>query len=497
MGSLVDQQEVGQLRIDGFSELVPIGSGAESMVFRAVQDRFGRPVAIKVMNVRLDDHGSQTQFDAECQALGRLAQHPNVVTVHDAGLIDGVRPYLVMELCELGSLGARLERDGPLGADEVLDVGIKVSSALGAAHELGIVHGDMKPANILETAYEPKLADFGISVVQEARDRTRTIQGLTPVHAAPEMLENHRVGRRSDVYSLASSMFELIAGRPAFAAENGSLLTLMFQISSAPVPDLSLDGTAPEPLMAALTWAMAKDPQARPASAEDFAARLQSVQRQLGYAPTAVQTRAERLRTEATRRQLGPTVQMRAADVAAITHPSDAAPSTEPASSSTLRRDRPARRPGRRLAALGALAAVALLLLGALVLVRAASSPSPSLGRAEAVGVATGAGACETAPSGEGITVDAAGTTATATWASGCPVTLALYELVFGQPVTTGAPAVFASDQDQAVLSVDHAGVYCVQLAAMPAGRPMVSAAMLSCSDGQEVAAPPPSAPAG
>ena len=253
----------------GCSEAIPIASGGSSVVYRARQEAFDRVVAVKILTLPVVDDRARRRFERELALAGRLTGHPNVVTVFASGfLVDG-RGYVLMEYCPGGSLADRLSTEGALPVRDVVGIGVKICGVLELAARQGVVHRDVKPANILVTRFgEPALSDFGVAVV--LGETTGTTQALTPVHAAPEVLESRPVGPPADQWSLASTLYTLLAGRPPFAGIEGEgLLAGMLRVLSDPVPVIPR-GDVPEALRAALTRAMAKAPEDRWPSAADL-----------------------------------------------------------------------------------------------------------------------------------------------------------------------------------------------------------------------------------
>lgn len=270
--------------IDGYSDLIQVARGGFGFVYRARQDRFGRTVALKVLNVAdLDDRGQQ-RFERECIAMGSLGWHPNVVAVFDSGITDDGHPWLSMEYLDGGSLGDRL-RQGPLPWQEVVIAGVQVAGALDAAHTAGILHRDLKPENLLVGPYqEVKLGDFGIAAVEGAARTTTGHASFTANHVAPEILRRQRPSERSDLYSLASTLHTLIAGAPPFAGDpDEPIEAIITSVLTAPPPRLQ---GVPEDLADLLERTLGKDPADRPASAQEFGATLQSIQADNGQRAT-------------------------------------------------------------------------------------------------------------------------------------------------------------------------------------------------------------------
>lgn len=273
--------------IPGLVDLVLIGGGGFADVYRAHQPRFDRVVAVKVLRTPIRDEHVQAQFQRECAAAGRLTGHPNIVTVFQSGFLttDG-RPYIVMEWMEGGSLEDRL-RSGAVPAAEVLRAGVKLCGALQTAHDAGVLHRDIKPANILVSAFgEPALADFGISSISSGTGMTSKLDALSPLHAAPEIIEGAPASASADVYALASSLYALLAGRPAFAGPEGEpMMTLVVRVLGEPVPPV-VRAEIPPAVTDVVAAAMAKTPEGRPGSAASFGETLRRVQVETGQPPT-------------------------------------------------------------------------------------------------------------------------------------------------------------------------------------------------------------------
>jgi len=272
--------------VPGFSDLTRIGVGGFSVVYRARQDALGREVALKVLDVDLSDPRASERFRRECEAVGPLSDHPNIVTVHGAGVAPDGRPWLAMELCEQGSLADRIRIRGVLAPDEVLRVGIKVAGALDAAHRAGVLHRDVKPENFLVTkSGEPALADFGIAVIADHRDAAIT-EAFSISHAAPEVLEGGRPTPAADVYGLGSALWTLLVGHPPFEEQPGEgLLPFLRRVTTEPVPPTGR-GDVPAGMEEILHAALSKDPAGRPQSAIGFASMLRDVQLSLGLSET-------------------------------------------------------------------------------------------------------------------------------------------------------------------------------------------------------------------
>ncbi|MGW4500072.1 protein kinase domain-containing protein [Micromonospora sp. NPDC004336] len=272
-----------------------IGRGGFGVVYRAWQPAFSRTVAVKV--IATDSHGasSRARFVREVRAMGRLSNHPHIVTVHEAGHTDAGNPYILMAYEEGGSVADRLARVAgatgavaagePPWAEAVAGV-IAVAGALETAHQSGILHRDVKPENVLVSRYgEAKLADFGLARPREPGGGRSPVVTATVLHAAPEVLNGGEASVASDVYGLGSTLYAWLAGRPAFAPPDHPPDRLVAAIATDPAPDLRGRGL-PERLCAAVERAMAKHPRDRYPSAAGFARDLQQVQRAAGLPVT-------------------------------------------------------------------------------------------------------------------------------------------------------------------------------------------------------------------
>jgi eukaryotic-like serine/threonine-protein kinase len=244
--------------------LTVVARGGYATVYRAVQESIGREVAVKIENRSLDSEQDQRRFMREARAAGRMSSHPHVVDLFDAGHTGDGHPYLIMELCD-GSYADRL-RAAPLHPFEVRDIGVKIADALADAHRLGVLHRDVKPANILVSGFgEPALADFGLAVLAEARDLSVTMDVLTPAYAPREMFRaGCEPSPAADVYALCATLYALLRGKPPrwYEHRDPSLLELL-ELFDAPIPGLP---DVPGDLLDVLRAGMVNDADARPSA---------------------------------------------------------------------------------------------------------------------------------------------------------------------------------------------------------------------------------------
>ncbi|MDV6268363.1 protein kinase domain-containing protein [Rhodococcus globerulus] len=255
-----------ELREAGFDDAREIGRGGFGVVYRCTQAGLDRTVAVKVLTADLDEE-NRARFFREQRAMGRLTGHPNIVGVLQVGTTDTGRPYLVMPYHRQGSVDTKIRENGPLDLEEVLRLGVKMAGALETAHRLGILHRDVKPANILLTDYgEPALTDFGIAHIADGfKTATGTVTG-SPAFTAPEVLGGEPPSPASDVYGLGATLFSALTGHAAFERRSGEQVVAQFlRITAQPVPDMREHGF-PDDVCAVIEKAMSRDPGDRPST---------------------------------------------------------------------------------------------------------------------------------------------------------------------------------------------------------------------------------------
>jgi hypothetical protein len=245
-----------------------LGSGGFATVYQTWQVAVGRETAVKVDSRVLHTERDRRRFFREVTAAGQLSGHPHVVDVYDAGTLRDGRPYMVMELCPGGSLNDELRRSGPISAERACRIGADLADALAAAHAAGILHRDLKPANILVNRYGVVgIADFGLaSVIAANGDQSVSRDALTPAYAPPESFEGAEPTVAADLYSLAATIYALMAGRPPRFPADGRQpgAAAIYFLHSQPVEDIP--GVPPR-MLAILRQCLAADPVQRLPSA--------------------------------------------------------------------------------------------------------------------------------------------------------------------------------------------------------------------------------------
>jgi hypothetical protein len=275
---------IGQV-LDGRYRIVrEIAVGGMSTVYEALHIKIGRTVAIKVLHRELaDEPHLMSRFLNEARAVGTFG-HPNIVASTDFGELPGHVPYLVLEYLDGLTINEAITKDGPLSLRRTLNIGLQIASALDTAHGHGVVHRDLKSANIVlvQSSGKPdhvKVLDFGISKFLYAADSTlRTRRGITmgtPEFMAPEQISDPReVDVRADIYALGGIMYQMLVGRPPFT--NLPLRILLNQIVFSPPPPIERVDV-PNAVRALVFKALAKEPQDRFANMREMGAELERI----------------------------------------------------------------------------------------------------------------------------------------------------------------------------------------------------------------------------
>ncbi|HEY7106060.1 MAG TPA: serine/threonine-protein kinase [Acidimicrobiia bacterium] len=253
-----------------------IGRGGMADVRAATDTRLGRDVAVKLLRADLAARAdARRRFDAEARAAARLT-HPNIVVVYDCGEDLDV-PFLVMERLPGDTLAGELA-DGPVTVERARAVGVAILAALAHAHRHGVIHRDVKPANVLLAADgTPKVADFGIAKTAEDDTGTLTLTGelvATPAYLAPERIRDAPATFASDLYAVGVVLYEALAGRRPFTGD--SPVAVLDAVLRDDAPRLvQLRPDVPRDVAAVVERAMAHDPVERFTSAEEMAAALE------------------------------------------------------------------------------------------------------------------------------------------------------------------------------------------------------------------------------
>jgi hypothetical protein len=258
-------------RLEGLTDWRPLARGGFAVVWEAHQQSLDRQVAVKIITRKLDNPEERERFLRESSAAGRMSSHPGIVTVHDAGLLDDDRPFLVMELCTGGSLTRRLDPENRQSQEWVRDLGVRIADALDAAHAQGVLHRDVKPANVLIDQYgHAGLADFGLAVMTDGMELEERLEALTPAYAPPEAFRPHSPTASGDVYSLAATLYALLCGHAPRAVEDSGadpdMTAAQIVMAHLDDPVERLPDVDPR-LMDVLMAALDDDPTKRPTAA--------------------------------------------------------------------------------------------------------------------------------------------------------------------------------------------------------------------------------------
>src|SRR5262249_21396248 len=265
--------EPGSLgRLDHYEVLEVVGRGGTGVVLRARDTKLLRVVALKVLAAPLAASGTaRRRFAREARAAAAVRDE-HVIDIH-AVRDDAPVPYLVMEFIDGCNLDALLRKGGPLEVKQVLRIGIQAASGLAAAHKQGLVHRDVKPANILleNGVQRVKLTDFGLA--RAADDASLSQSGFiagTPTYMSPAQANGDPIDHRSDLFSLGGVLYEMCTGRPAFRAPS-TVAVIRRVCDETPRPIRAINPDIPEPLCQLIERLHAKRPADRPASATEVA----------------------------------------------------------------------------------------------------------------------------------------------------------------------------------------------------------------------------------
>jgi len=255
-----------------------LGKGAMGVVYQGRDPKIARVVAIKTMALSQEFEADELEeakarFFREAETAGRL-NHPHIVTIYDAGEEHDLC-FIAMELLKGKDLVPYTKPETLLPISRVVSITVRVADALGYAHRQNVVHRDIKPANIMYDldSDNPKVTDFGIArVTDSSKTKTGMVLG-TPSYMSPEQLSGKKVDGRSDLFSLAVSLYQMLSGQLPFVGD--SMAQLMFKIANETAPDIrTLNPAVPEGLAEVLAYAMAKEAEQRYQTGEELAAAL-------------------------------------------------------------------------------------------------------------------------------------------------------------------------------------------------------------------------------
>ena len=270
-------------RLGAYKIVAPLGAGGMGVVYRAIDVRLERPVALKFLPEDGQGPSSAERLRREARAAAAL-NHPNICTVYDIGEVDG-RHFIAMELVEGETLAARIAGH-PVPLDEALALAIEIADALHAAHAGGVVHRDLKPANIIVTpAGHAKVLDFGLAKRTEgppdATQARLTVAGDvlgTVAYMSPEQARGDVVDTRSDIFSFGLVLYEMLSGHPAFAGSTSAVIfDAILNRDVAPLRDLVAN--LPPGLERLIARTVSKAPAARPQQASEIVDELRAILR--------------------------------------------------------------------------------------------------------------------------------------------------------------------------------------------------------------------------
>jgi serine/threonine protein kinase len=265
-------------RIGHYAIARKLGQGGMGIVYAARDERLERTVALKTLSSFADNDTARQRFWREARAAASV-NHPNVCQIHEIGEEAGTL-FIAMELLEGESLADRLRR-GPLPVSEALPIALGMLAALSALHNRGLVHRDLKPSNVFLTAHGVKLLDFGLARVESASSREPAValtqSGVvvgTPHYMAPEQAMGEAVDARSDLFAAGAVLFEMLAGRPAFG---GRTIVAVLHATVHEQPPALTGSPSVAAVDRVIRRALAKRPEERFASADEFAEELRAL----------------------------------------------------------------------------------------------------------------------------------------------------------------------------------------------------------------------------
>jgi serine/threonine-protein kinase len=262
-----------ETRVSHYELHEPLGRGGMGVVYRATDTKLGRTVALKFLPADLgESEGAQKRFLREAQAASAL-DSPRICTIYEIGEADDGRPFISMAHCDGQTLKERIDQ-GPLPMDEARAVTVQIAEGLAAAHAAGIIHRDIKPANIMLTPGGVKILDFGLAKLADGTHLTRTGATMgTPAYMSPQQATGGEVDHRTDLWSLAAILYEMITGARPFGGDNAT--AIMYAIlTDDPTPAADLRSDVPDDLARVINRGLQREPDDRYDSAKEILSDL-------------------------------------------------------------------------------------------------------------------------------------------------------------------------------------------------------------------------------
>lgn len=256
---------------DRYRMLRFLGQGGTGIVFQAEDEKLHRHVAVKILRKEFpDDPSQQKRWEREARTIARL-HHPAIVSLYDIGELEDGAAFLIMEFLQGVDMARKIRIDGPGSPSQVAQLVEQVGDALTCAHENSVIHRDLKPANLFMTAsvsnsFQMKVVDFGLAKSLNEEHRSLTMTGVligSPSYMSPEQIRGQNIDQRSDLFSFASVVYELLTGKVAFSAQ--AVPDVLVRIlAEVPQPLSAFLKDVPSEIQQAFDWALEKDPPKRP-----------------------------------------------------------------------------------------------------------------------------------------------------------------------------------------------------------------------------------------